>query len=228
MQKFKYSVSLGLPTHPFHLLSHQRFPCCKPGTLGLVSSCLGLVSLKAYSGDPQQLYQPATSHGPADQPRLAYTLCAGTSVFTHYYNYCLIEISGKKNQTPKISVSPVKHKRWVKLSVCEVQQRMEKTTYPVRATGATLILEAGQSNHLILRLMQFTFTKSTCPRKLDKYLRLRHKYLRRQEIVFSGWRGDRSQDYSTAVTAVTSVAELMEDNWGCDRSVTRKVYGWTA
>lgn len=153
--------------------------------------------------------------------------------FSHIITITVWSKYQEKNQTPKISVSPVllvsavKHKRWVKLSVCEVQQRMEKTTYPVRATGATLILEAGQSNHLILRLMQFTFTKSTCPRKLDKYLRLRHKYLRRQEIVFSGWRGDRSQDYSTAVTAVTSVAELMEDNWGCDRSVTRKVYGWT-
>lgn len=145
----------------------------------------------------------------------------------------LLKYQGKKS--PKINVSPVlpastvKHQRWVKLLVCEIQQSMEKTTYPVWALRAALIVETGQSNHLVLRLMQCTFIKSTCPRKPDKYLRLRHKYLRRQETAFSGWReDDPSQDYSTTVPVVTSVAGLMEDDWECDRSVTKKVYGWMA
>lgn len=92
--------------------------------------------------------------------------------------------------SPKISINPVfnasivKHKKWVKLLASEIHQGVEKITYPDWTLRAASIVESAQSNHFILRLMKSTFLKSTSSRKPDKYLRLRHKYLRRNRIVF--------------------------------------------
>jgi len=69
-------VSLGLPTYPANLLSHQRFPHCQPGTPWVGIGLLGAgLPNTAFRWQPNH---PAITHVPAGQVRLAYTICAGT------------------------------------------------------------------------------------------------------------------------------------------------------